>query len=80
MCLVVFVVGAAATFTVEIVTDLALWWKYIVPNSCLAFVMNVTVSLVIKESSTFAFVLAGLVKAFAVVLRAIIFVETVMGQ
>eukprot|EP00450_Noctiluca_scintillans_P012597 CAMPEP_0194490940 /NCGR_PEP_ID=MMETSP0253-20130528/9983_1 /TAXON_ID=2966 /ORGANISM="Noctiluca scintillans" /LENGTH=150 /DNA_ID=CAMNT_0039331623 /DNA_START=108 /DNA_END=560 /DNA_ORIENTATION=- len=81
MCLVVLVIGAAVTWKAEILTDLAAWWMYIVPNACLAFVMNVTVSLLIKECSAFAFILAGLVKdAFIVALGANILGETVVGQ
>eukprot|EP00450_Noctiluca_scintillans_P001399 CAMPEP_0194502578 /NCGR_PEP_ID=MMETSP0253-20130528/26229_1 /TAXON_ID=2966 /ORGANISM="Noctiluca scintillans" /LENGTH=80 /DNA_ID=CAMNT_0039344745 /DNA_START=18 /DNA_END=256 /DNA_ORIENTATION=- len=38
MCLVVLVIGAAVTWKAEILTDLAAWWMYIVPNACLAFV------------------------------------------
>jgi len=81
MCLVVLVIGAAVTWKAEILTDLAAWWMYIIPNACLAFVMNVTVSLLIKECSAFAFILAGLVKdAFIVAMGAGLLGETVVGQ
>merc|ERR1712136_215457 len=67
MCLIVLMVGAAVTWKAEILMDFAAWWMFIIPNGCLAFTMNVTVSLLIKECSAFAFILAGLVKDAVVV-------------
>jgi len=81
MCLIVLMVGAAVTWKAEILTDFAAWWMFIIPNGCLAFTMNVTVSLLIKECSAFAFILAGLVKdAVVVICGAGLLGETVVAQ
>eukprot|EP00450_Noctiluca_scintillans_P010404 CAMPEP_0194503994 /NCGR_PEP_ID=MMETSP0253-20130528/28698_1 /TAXON_ID=2966 /ORGANISM="Noctiluca scintillans" /LENGTH=299 /DNA_ID=CAMNT_0039346335 /DNA_START=163 /DNA_END=1062 /DNA_ORIENTATION=- len=81
MCLMVLMVGAVATWKAEILTDFAAWWMYILPNASLAFTLNVTISLLIKECSAFAFILAGLVKdAFIVMCGAALLGETVVRQ
>eukprot|EP00450_Noctiluca_scintillans_P030133 CAMPEP_0194549832 /NCGR_PEP_ID=MMETSP0253-20130528/95404_1 /TAXON_ID=2966 /ORGANISM="Noctiluca scintillans" /LENGTH=503 /DNA_ID=CAMNT_0039397265 /DNA_START=480 /DNA_END=1992 /DNA_ORIENTATION=+ len=81
MCLIVLMVGAAVTWNADILTDFAAWWMFIIPNGCLAFTMNVTVSLLIKECSAFAFILAGLVKdAVVVICGAGLLGETVVAQ
>mmetsp|Transcript_52095 Transcript_52095/g.138837 ORF Transcript_52095/g.138837 Transcript_52095/m.138837 type:complete len:331 (-) Transcript_52095:83-1075(-) len=81
MCLVVLLIGAALTWEAEILTDFAAQWMYLIPNGCLAFTMNVAVSMLIKECSALAFVLAGLVKdAVIVVLGALYMGEIVVEQ
>jgi drug/metabolite transporter (DMT)-like permease len=81
MCLIVLMVGAAVTWKAEILTDFASWWMFIIPNGCLAFTMNVTVSLLIKECSAIAFILTGFVKdAVIVICGAALLGETVTSQ
>jgi len=43
------------------------WWPYLVANSCIAFALNVTIALFIKQSSAVAFILAGIVKDVSIV-------------
>jgi len=57
------------------------WWVYLIPNACLAFVLNISISVLIKEGSAMAFILSGLVKDVAIVLvSAHIFHEQVVPQ
>ena len=62
MCLIVLMIDAAVTWKAEIRAYFAAWWIYILPNVSLAFMLNVTISLLIKESSASGFFLAGIVK------------------
>jgi len=67
VCLAVLTVGVAFTWDPKIIVGVQKWWPYLLPNSCLAFCLNVTVSIVIKECSATGFVLAGLLKDIVVV-------------
>ena len=60
-CLIVFMVGAAVTWKAESLDEFCCM-GIIIPNGYLAFTMNVTVSLLIKNCSAFAFVLTGRIK------------------
>jgi len=54
-------------------------WHLILPNACLAFVLNITVAVIIKNLSTVSFVLCGLVKDIALVIAsAYMFGDTIM--
>lgn len=81
MCLAVLLVGTVVTWRDEIAAHAVLWWKLLLPNACLAFLLNVAVALVIKECSAVTFVLAGLVKDMAIVAACVlVFGEVVVHQ
>jgi len=42
-------------------------WPLLLPNACLAFLLNVSISVLIKEVSAMAFILSGLVKDVIIV-------------
>lgn len=67
VCLCVLTVGVLWTWDNAIIAGVQKWWPYLLPNSCLAFCLNVTVSIVIKECSATGFVLSGLLKDIVVV-------------
>jgi len=80
-CLLVLIVGVACTWHGEIWTRMEVWWPWLIPNAVLAWVLNISVSLVIKECSAVTFVLAGLVKDMAIVAASVlVFGEVVLLQ
>jgi len=80
-CLFVLLVGVAVTWHGEIWIRLQEWWPWLIPNACLAWVLNIAVALVIKECSAVTFVLAGLVKDMAIVAASVlVFGELVVLQ
>uniref|UniRef100_A0A7S0FXY1 Sugar phosphate transporter domain-containing protein n=1 Tax=Pyrodinium bahamense TaxID=73915 RepID=A0A7S0FXY1_9DINO len=81
MCLVVLLIGTVFTWQSEIAVRAVEWWKVLLPNAGLAFALNVSVALVIKECSAVTFVLAGLVKDMAIVAACVlVFGELVLYQ
>jgi len=81
VCLVVLFVGSAITWTPSCGTDFAVWWPLIIPNSCLAFILNVWIALVIKETSAVGFIVTGIVKDIVlVVFSSIIFQDPITGK
>jgi len=81
MCLMVLLVGNLFTWTDKTLHDLQIWWPYIIPNACLAFILNVTIAVLIKETSSITFIMTGLVKDVVIVLvSALVFKESVMAQ
>lgn len=80
-CLVVLLVGTAATWDAHIVPAFLRSWHYILPNTMIAFVLNVLVAAIIKEVSAVGFVMAGLCKDIVLVLASwAIAKEPVTGQ
>jgi len=80
-CLFVLLIGVAFTWHGEIWTRLQEWWPVLIPNACMAWVLNIAVALVIKECSAVTFVLAGLVKDMAIVgASVLVFGEVVLLQ
>lgn len=78
ICLMVLAVGTAATWEPAILTQGLLHWRLIVPNTMLAFILNLLVASVIKETSAVGFTMGGVLKdIFIVVLSALTFGETV---
>lgn len=59
ICLLILIVGAAASWHHSIVTDFARMWPLIIPNALLAFMTNIASSCLIKECSAIGTVLAG---------------------
>lgn len=67
-CLAVLVIGNLAAWDLKVVfADVAQWWHLILPNTVLAFLVNVAIAVVIKECSAVALVLSGLVKDVIIV-------------
>lgn len=77
-CLLGLCAVTALTWDPKLPSDFAAWWPYLIPNACLAFVLNVLVATVIKECSAVGFMLSGLVKDIVlVVISAMAFHEPV---
>jgi drug/metabolite transporter (DMT)-like permease len=73
VCLAVLAIGSAITWTPAVTADLGKMWPLLIPNSCLAFVLNVWIALVIKETSAVGFILTGIVKDIVLVVFSSIF-------
>lgn len=65
--LAALLVGTAASWNADVIPDLKLWWRFIIPNCFVAFALNVCVAVLIKTCSAQAFVLSGIVKDIVVV-------------
>jgi len=81
ICLCVLLVATATTWEHEIAVRFKEWWHLLLPNACLAFVLNVVVAMIIKECSSLTFMLTGLVKDMIIVLAStVVFGEIVVHQ
>jgi len=81
VCLTFLLIGNIFSWDQTCIRDVKAWWAYLVPNACLAFALNISISVLIKEGSAMAFILSGLVKDVAIVLvSAHIFHEQVVLQ
>jgi len=67
VCLLVLTIGNIVTWDHSVITDLAVWWPYLIPNACMAFCLNVMIAQVIKETSAVGFIITGVVKDIALV-------------
>jgi hypothetical protein len=67
VCLLVLAIGNIITWDHSVITDLAVWWPYLLPNACMAFCLNVMIAQVIKETSAVGFIITGVVKDIALV-------------
>jgi hypothetical protein len=67
VCLVVLGVGNLFTWDSQIIPRMAVWWPYLIPNAACAFALNVTIAVLIKNTSAMAFILAGVVKDMVIV-------------
>jgi len=67
VCLVVLGIGNIITWDHSVITDLAVWWPYLLPNACIAFCLNVMIAQVIKETSAVGFIITGVVKDIVLV-------------
>ena len=67
VCLLVLAIGNIITWDHSVITDLAVWWPYLIPNACIAFCLNVMIAQVIKETSAVGFIITGVVKDIALV-------------
>merc|ERR1719517_428144 len=66
-CLVLLAVGNFFIRSPQILPAAIKWWHILLPNALLAFALNVTVALVIKECSAVGFVLTGIIKDIIIV-------------
>jgi len=66
-CLAVLMVGNIFTWEAQIVPRAVELWYLLLPNASLAFVLNVTVAMIIKEASAVGFILTGVVKDIVLV-------------
>jgi len=71
----ILVVATACTWNHEIYLAFLEFWPLILPNACLAFVLNVSVAVLLKECGAVTFILSGLIKDMALVLASIFFFE-----
>lgn len=79
MCLVVLLVGSYFQWNAQTWPDIVHWWPLLIPNACLAFVLNLTIAMLIKECSAVAFILSGIIKDIVIVLvSACVFGESVV--
>jgi len=67
VCLLVLGIGNIITWDHSVITDLAVWWPYLLPNACMAFCLNVLIAQVIKETSAVGFIITGVVKDIVLV-------------
>merc|ERR550525_31274 len=78
VCLAVLIVGNIVTWKASVMTDAAIWWPCLLPNACLASLLNATIALVIKETSAVGFIITGIVKdTVLVVFSSAIFHDTI---
>merc|ERR1719229_1871372 len=81
VCLVVLGIGNIITWDHSVITDLAVWWPYLIPNACIAFCLNVMIAQVIKETSAVGFIITGVVKDIAlVVFSSAVFHDSITRQ
>lgn len=81
VCLGVLTVGNVFTWDSEIIPRVMVWWPYLLPNACLAFCLNVTIAVLIKECSAMGFILSGLVKdMFIVSVSSMMFGDIITAQ
>jgi len=71
--LCVLLLATATTWEHEVVVRFQEWWHLLLPNACLAFVLNVIVAMIIKECSGLTFMLTGLVKDMIIVIASTLF-------
>jgi len=81
ICLCVLLLATATTWEHEVVVRFQEWWHLLLPNACLAFVLNVIVAMIIKECSGLTFMLTGLAKDMIIVIAStLLFGELVVHQ
>jgi drug/metabolite transporter (DMT)-like permease len=81
VCLVFLITGTVVTWKPEVWTDFKVWWPMLVPNACLAFILNLCIANVVRETSAVGFNLTGLVKDVClVVFSAVAFSDPVQMQ
>mmetsp|Transcript_85412 Transcript_85412/g.241825 ORF Transcript_85412/g.241825 Transcript_85412/m.241825 type:complete len:354 (-) Transcript_85412:90-1151(-) len=73
VCLIVLGIGNVITWDHSVITDLAVWWPYLIPNACIAFCLNVMIAQVIKETSAVGFIITGVVKDICLVVFSSVF-------
>jgi len=76
VCLVFLLIGSAVTWDAHCISDVKAMWHFLLPNACLAFLLNVSISVLIKEVSAIAFIMSGLVKDVLIVVVS----STVFGE
>jgi len=80
-CLAFLAVAHVFAWDQQIIPRAMQLWYLLLPNATLAFVLNLLVATVIKETSAVGFILTGVVKDIVlVVVSSLVFGETVTGQ
>jgi len=78
ICFMFVCVGTFASWSPEILEDFAVVWPYLIPNACMAFLLNLLVATIIKETSAVGMILLGLTKdVFLVSVSAVAFGDVV---
>jgi len=67
LCVLLFV-WPSRTLATPHISDMSAWWPHLLANACVAFLLNVTIALVVKKSSAVAFILCGIVKDASILL------------
>jgi hypothetical protein len=70
VCLVVLLIGNFYTWDADMIKQARIWWPYLIPNAFCAFFLNVTIAVLIKQTSAMAFILAGVAKDMVIVCAA----------
>jgi len=73
ICLCIVAVLTGLTWEHEILVRVQEWWHLLLPNACVAFILNVIVAVIIKECSAVTFMLTGLVKDMIIVVFSVFF-------
>lgn len=80
-CLVALIAGNVVTWDPAISGAFMEWRMYILPNSVLAFVLNILIATIIKEISAVGFIMSGICKdIFIVVFSCLAFGEVISLQ
>lgn len=69
----ILLVVTACTWKPEIFVHFLQFWHLILPNACLAFVLNVSIAVLIKECGAVTLILSGLIRDMGLVLISIFF-------
>lgn len=62
ICFTVLLIGTLVTWSSDTFTDLSKTWPLLIPNSCVAFGLNIAIAAVVKETSAVGFNVTGFVK------------------
>lgn len=80
-CLVVLAAANVFTYDPQIPERFLMHWHLLLPNALVAFSLNVTISIVIKQTSAMGFILAGVVKDMVIVIASTrLFGDTLASQ
>eukprot|EP00747_Dinoflagellata_sp_TGD_P164275 gnl/TRDRNA2_/TRDRNA2_183985_c0_seq1.p1 gnl/TRDRNA2_/TRDRNA2_183985_c0~~gnl/TRDRNA2_/TRDRNA2_183985_c0_seq1.p1 ORF type:complete len:432 (+),score=95.58 gnl/TRDRNA2_/TRDRNA2_183985_c0_seq1:109-1404(+) len=60
-------------------SDVQVWWKFLLANACLAFLLNVSIALFVKHCSAVSFILAGIVKDMMIVIAGGMFLQEIIS-
>merc|ERR1719163_682098 len=56
--------------------SMMIWYPYLIPNALCAFALNVTIAMLIKETSAMGFILSGVVKDMVIVVASTYIFDT----
>jgi len=68
ICCCFLLAGNIVLWNTFILLDVMRWWHLLLPNSCVAILLNFSIAALIKESNAMALILSGLVKDMLIVL------------
>lgn len=81
VCFAVLLMATAVTWEHEVVVRGKEWWRLLLPNACMAFLLNVLAPMIIKDCSALTFMITGLIKDMVIVLASsVVFGEVVVRQ